>query len=544
MRKTINGQMLKSMVISATKYLDLNKAQVDALNVFPVPDGDTGTNMSLTLQSAAKELANVRSNKTVDVTESVSKGALRGARGNSGVILSQILRGICQVLRQEEEIDVKLFAQALKTGAEVAYGAVSQPKEGTILTVIRMVAESAQSVRRKATDFEEFFNEIIEAGNAAVEITPTLLPVLKKAGVVDAGGKGLMCVLIGMQKALLGETISGETSFVIPESASSDGGFEHMDIVSLGKIEFAYCTEFFIININKKTTMADIERFKEYLMTIGDSVIVIGDLEFVKVHVHTNQPGLALTKALQIGELDKLKIENMLEQNRALIKKYEEEKKEMGMMSVSAGEGITSIFKDLTVDAVIEGGQSMNPSASDIADAVQRINADNVFVFPNNKNIILAAEQAKSLVENKTIHVIPTKNIPQGFAAALAFNPDLPVDENKANMIHALDSVTVGQVTYAVRNTKLYGFDLKVGDIMGLDNKKILATGKNVSDVTIELIEKLRSDEEIITLYYGQDVTEADAEALQAVIQEKYPDCDVELHYGGQPIYYYYIALE
>ncbi|MBQ6980084.1 MAG: DAK2 domain-containing protein [Clostridia bacterium] len=544
MRKTINGQLLKNMVLSAAKYLDVNRASIDALNVFPVPDGDTGTNMSLTLQSAAKELSVVRSNKTVDVTEAVSKGALRGARGNSGVILSQILRGLCQTLKQAEEIDVKLFAQALKTGAEVAYGAVSQPKEGTILTVIRMIADSAQSVRRKCTEFEDFFKEIIDAGNSAVEITPTLLPVLKKAGVVDAGGKGLMCVLVGMQKALLGETISGESSFVIPESATNDGGFEHMDILSLGKIEFAYCTEFFVININKKTTMADIERFKEFLLTIGDSVIVIGDLEFVKVHVHTNQPGLALTKALEIGELDKLKIENMLEQNRALIKKYEEEKKEMGMMSVSAGEGITSIFKDLTVDAVIEGGQSMNPSASDIADAVQRINAENVFVFPNNKNIILAAEQAKSLVENKTIHVIPTKNIPQGFAAALAFNPDLPVDENKANMIHALDSVTVGQVTYAVRNTKLYGFDLKIGDIMGLDNKKILATGKDVSTVTLDLIEKLRSDEEIITLYYGQEVSEADAEALQAEIQGKYPDCDVELHYGGQPIYYYYIALE
>ena len=544
MKQTINGQMLKSMVLSAAKYLDINRASVDALNVFPVPDGDTGTNMSLTLQSAAKELANVRSNKTADVAEAVSKGALRGARGNSGVILSQILRGICQVLKEQEEIDVKTFAQALKTGAEVAYGAVSQPKEGTILTVIRMVADCALAVRRKYSEFEDFFKELIEAGDSAVEITPTLLPVLKKAGVVDAGGKGLMCVLVGMQKALLGEAITGEVSFAIPESTSNDGNLEHMDILSLGKIEFAYCTEFFIININKKTTMADIERFKEYLLTIGDSVIVIGDLEFVKVHVHTNQPGRALTKALEIGELDKLKIENMLEQNRALIKKYEEEKKEMGMMSVSAGEGITSIFKDLTVDAVIEGGQSMNPSASDIADAVQRINAENVFVFPNNKNIILAAEQAKSLVENKTIHVIPTKNIPQGFAAALAFNPDLPVDENKANMIHALDSVTVGQVTYAVRNTKLYGFDLKIGDIMGLDNKKILATGKDVSAVTIELIEKLRSDEEIITLYYGQDVSESDAEALQAEIQEKYPDCDVELHYGGQPIYYYYIALE
>ena len=544
MKKTINGQMLKSMVLSAAKYLDVNRASVDALNVFPVPDGDTGTNMSLTLQSAAKEIANLRSNKTSEVAEAVSKGALRGARGNSGVILSQILRGLCQILKQEEEIDLKTFAQALKTGAEVAYGAVSQPKEGTILTVIRMIAESAQSVRRKCADFEEFFKEIIQAGNAAVDITPTLLPVLKKAGVVDAGGKGLMCVLVGMEKALLGETITGESSFIIPDASASDGNFEHMDILSLGNIEFAYCTEFFVININKKTTMADIERFKEFLLTIGDSVIVIGDLEFVKVHVHTNQPGLALTKALELGELDKLKIENMLEQNRALIKKYEEEKKEMGMMSVSAGEGITSIFKDLTVDAVIEGGQSMNPSASDIADAVQRINADNVFVFPNNKNIILAAEQAKSLVENKTIHVIPSKNIPQGFAAALAFNPDLPVDENKANMIHALDSVTVGQVTYAVRNTKLYGFELKIGDIMGLDNKKILATGKNVSDVTLELIEKLRSDEEIITLYYGQDVSEEDAELLVKEIQEKYPDCDVELHYGGQPIYYYYIALE
>ncbi len=544
MKKIINGQMLKSMMLSAAQYLDVNRASIDALNVFPVPDGDTGTNMSLTLQSAAKELANVRTGTTADVAEAVSKGALRGARGNSGVILSQILRGVCQVLKKEEEIDVKLFAQALKTGAEVAYGAVSQPKEGTILTVIRMIADAAQSLRRKYTDFETFFREIIKEGDAAVEITPTLLPVLKKAGVVDAGGKGLMCVLTGMEKALLGEAISVETSFVVPETATSDNNLEHMDLLSLGNIEFAYCTEFFIINIKKKTTLADIERFKEFLLSIGDSVIVIGDLEFVKVHVHTNQPGRALTKALELGELDKLKIENMLEQNRALIKKYEEEKKEMGMMSVSAGEGITSIFKDLTVDAVIEGGQSMNPSASDIADAVQRINAENVFVFPNNKNIILAAEQAKSLVENKTIHVIPTKNIPQGFAAALAFNPDLPVDENKANMIHALDSVTVGQVTYAVRNTKLYGFDLKVGDIMGLDNKKILATGKNVSEVTLDLIEKLRSDEEIITLYYGQDVKEEDAEALAAEISEKYPDCDVEIHYGGQPIYYYYIALE
>lgn len=542
MQKTLNGAMLRSMILTAAKVLEINRVTVDSLNVFPVPDGDTGTNMSLTLQSAVKELINCNSNKISEISDAVSRGALRGARGNSGVITSQILRGMCNVFKKAEEIDVKIFAQALMNGAEVAYGAVSKPKEGTMLTVIRMIAENAQSTRRRHADFETFFPEIMKAGNEAVELTPSLLPVLKKAGVVDAGGKGLMCIFDGMFKAIMGETVSGDID--IPDAKSVETAMEHADIMSLGTIEFAYCTEFFIINLKKQTTMADIERFKEFLMTIGDCVIVIGDLEFVKVHVHTNQPGVALTKALQLGELDKLKIENMLEQNRALMKKYEEEKKEMGMMSVSAGDGISSIFKDLMVDSVIEGGQSMNPSASDIADAVQRINAENVFVFPNNKNIILAAEQAKSLVENKTIHVIPTKNIPQGFSAALAFNPDLSVDENKANMIHALDTVTVGQVTYAVRNTKLYGFDLKVGDIMGLDNKKILSVGKDVSEVTLKLIEKLRSDEEMITLYYGKDVKEEEAEALASVIAEQYPDCDVEIHYGGQPIYYYYIALE
>jgi len=542
MQKTINGSMLKSMILISAKLLEVNKASIDALNVFPVPDGDTGTNMSLTFQSAVKELINCQSNKVEDITEAVSKGALRGARGNSGVILSQVLRGFCSTLRKAEEIDTKLFAQALMAGAQVAYGAVSKPKEGTMLTVARMVAEHAQSVRSKHKDFETFLPELISAGNNAVELTPSLLPVLKKAGVVDAGGKGLMCLYEGMYKALIGESVSEE--MLTPTESSSETLMEHADIMNLGNIEFAYCTEFFIINLKKKTTIADIERLREYLMGIGDSVIVIGDLEFVKVHVHTNKPGVALSKALELGELDRLKIENMLEQNRALMKKYEAEKKDMGMLAISAGDGISAIFKDLMVDGVIEGGQSMNPSADDIANAVQRINADNVFVFPNNNNIILAAEQAKSLVQNKRIHVIPTKNIPQGFSAALAFNPDLSVDENKANMIHALDTVTVGQVTYSVRNTKLYGFELKVGDIMGLDNKKILANGKEVSQVTLELIDKLKHGEEIITLYYGQDVKEEDAVALSEKIMEKYPDCDVDIHYGGQPIYYYYIALE
>lgn len=542
MQKTINGATLKSMIITGAKLLDVNKVNVDALNVFPVPDGDTGTNMSLTIQSAVKEVVNCNSNKIADIAEAVIKGALRGARGNSGVITSQIIRGMFSVLKKTEEVDVKTFAQAIMTGAEVAYGAVTAPKEGTMLTVIRMMAEHASSCYRKQKDFESFFTEIISAGNKAVDLTPSLLPVLKKAGVVDAGGKGLMFIFEGMNKALLGEVVSAES--VVGSVSTGDTLMEHADIMSLGDIEFAYCTEFFIINLKKKTTMADIERLKQSLMAIGDSVIVIGDLEFVKVHVHTNKPGVALTKALELGELDKLKIENMLEQNRALMKKYEEEKKEMGMLAISAGEGISNIFKDIMVDAVIEGGQSMNPSASDIADAVARINAENVFVFPNNKNIILAAEQAKSLVENKLLHVIPTKNIPQGFAAAIAFNPELSVDENKANMIHALDTVTVGQVTYAVRNTSVSGFDIKVGDVIGLDNKKIIASGNDVGLVTIDLIEKLRSDEEIITIYYGQDVKEKDANVVKQIIADRYPDCDVELHYGGQPIYYYYIALE
>ncbi len=541
MLKTINGAMLRSMIVTSAKLLEINRTKVDALNVFPVPDGDTGTNMSLTMQSAVKEVLYCSSSSIVDVADSASKGALRGARGNSGVILSQILKGICTTVKNAEAIDVKLFSKGLLAGAEVAYGAVSKPKEGTILTVVRMVAEHAQSIRGKFNDFEQFFPELLKKAQEAIDLTPSLLPVLKKAGVVDAGGVGLLRILEGMYKAIIGESVSADIPM---EETHEEATLEGADIMSLANIEFAYCTEFFIINLKKKTTLADIGKLKEYLMSIGDSVIVIGDLELVKVHVHTNNPGKALTKALELGELDKLKIENMLEQNRALIKKYEAEKKDMGMVAISAGEGITNIFKDILVDIVIEGGQSMNPSASDIANAVQRINADTVFVFPNNKNIILAAEQAKSLVENRKIHVIPTKSIPQGFSAALAFNPELSVEENKANMIHALDNVTVGQVTYAVRKTTVDGFDLSVGDIIGLDNKKILATGKDISKVTVDLIEKLHSREDMITLYYGQDVSAKDAEALAEAVRVKFPECEVDVHYGGQPIYCYYIALE
>ncbi|MBO4262601.1 MAG: DAK2 domain-containing protein, partial [Clostridia bacterium] len=420
---------------------------------------------------------------------------------------------------------------------------VSKPKEGTILTVCRMISEHASSISSKVHDFETFLTEIIAKGEEALQKTPELLPVLKKAGVVDAGGMGLVIIYKGMYKGLIGEVIEGAREET-PE-IKSDASMEHADILNLGTIEFGYCMEYFIINLKRKTTLADIDRLREYLMTIGDCVLVIGDLEFVKVHVHTNNPGYAITKALQLGEVDKVKIENMLEQNRQLIKKYEEEKKELGMLAICSGEGLATIFKDLNVDRVIEGGQTMNPSAQDIADAIIKINAEHIFVFPNNKNIILAAEQSKSLVEGKKIHVVPTKNVPQGIAAALAFNPEIKADENLINMLHEMDNVTAGQVTYAVRNTKLNGFTLAEGDIIGLDNKKILSKGNDVSKVTAALVDKLKDvGHSLINLYYGADVKEEDAEALRAEIQEKYPDMDVELFYGGQAIYYYIVSLE
>ncbi|MDD7187385.1 MAG: DAK2 domain-containing protein [Clostridia bacterium] len=543
MQKTLKGASFAKMVIAASKLLDVSREYIDTLNVFPVPDGDTGTNMSLTMQSAVKELKACKSNSLQDIADSISRGALRGARGNSGVITSQIFRGICAVLKDCNEADVKTFAKALKNATDVAYSAVSKPKEGTILTVCRMISEHVSSICGKIKDFETLFQEIIAKGEEAVQLTPTLLPVLKKAGVVDSGGTGLLTIYKGMYKGLIGEEIEGAP--VEEPEIKTEGSMEHADILNLGTIEFGYCTEFFIINLKKKTTLADIDRLKEYLMTIGDCVLVIGDLEFVKVHVHTNNPGQALSKALQLGELDKVKIENMLEENRELIKKYEAEKKELGMLSICSGDGIAAIFKDINVDRVIEGGQTMNPSAQDIADAIIKINAENIFVFPNNKNIILAAEQSKSLVEGKKVYVVPTKSIPQGISAALAMNPEATADENFIEMIHAIDNVSSGMVTYAVRNAKVDGFSLTKGDIIALDNKKVLAKGKDLAKVTGDLIEKLRYNaHSLINLYYGSDVTEEDATALQASLAERYPDLDVELFYGGQPIYYYIVSLE
>lgn len=543
MQKNINGATFAKMVIAASKLLEVNREQIDTLNVFPVPDGDTGTNMSLTMQSAVKELKACKSNSLHDLADAVSKGALRGARGNSGVITSQIFRGMCSVLKDKTDFDTKTFAKALKSATDVAYSAVSKPKEGTILTVCRMVSEHAMAVCGKVKDMESFMQEIIKKGKEAVDLTPTLLPVLKKAGVVDSGGMGLLTIYQGMYKGLIGEEIEG--AVVEQPEVKVDSAMEHADILNLGTIEFGYCTEFFIINLKKRTTLADIDRLREYLMGIGDSVICIGDLEFVKVHVHTNNPGQAITKALQLGEVDRVKIENMLEQNRELVAKYEAERKEMGMLSICSGSGIAAIFKDINVDRVIEGGQTMNPSAQDIADAIMRINAENVFVFPNNKNIILAAEQSKSLVENKKVYVVPTKNIPQGISAAIAFNPDENPDENLINMLHAIDNVSAGQVTYAVRTTKVDGFSLTQGDIIGLDNKKILAKGKEIAKVTMDLVAKLHdTSHSLINIYYGADVHEEEALNLQEKLQEKYPELDVEVFEGGQPIYYYIVSLE
>lgn len=545
MIKTINGAVFTRMITSASKLLDANRAKIDTLNVFPVPDGDTGTNMSLTMQSAVKELKAGNSNSLSNITDAVARGALRGARGNSGVILSQVLKGICTVLKTKEDADTRLFAKAMKNAVTVAYSAVSKPKEGTMLTVIRLMADGAQTAT-KHRDFELFFKDVIAKGEEALASTPDLLPVLKKAGVVDSGGMGLLTVFKGMLKGLLGEAIESDSDDDEPQTESvEDVTSNNYDIINLGEIEFAYCTEFFIINLKRRTTLADIDKLREYLMTIGDCVLVIGDLEFVKVHVHTNNPGQALSKALTLGELDKVKIENMLEQHRQLVKKYEAEKKEMGILAISQGEGLAAIFRELMVDRIIEGGQTMNPSASDIADAIAKINADNIFILPNNSNIILAAEQAKSLVEGKKIYVVPTKNVPQGFAAVLAFNPEDSAENNFLNMYHGIENVVTGQVTYAVRTTRIDGFSLKKGDVIGLNSKKILTKATTVSEATIKLVDKMKDDTHaLINLYYGKDVSEDDALALQAKLKEKYSDCDVEIYYGGQDVYYYIVSLE
>ncbi len=544
MQKVINGAAFRKMILSGASLLEQNKKLVDSLNVFPVPDGDTGTNMFLTIKSAANEVNKCSDNDFSCLADSFSKGALRGARGNSGVITSQILKGFCSVVAQQKEITTKIFAKAMQEGSSVAYKAVTKPKEGTMLTVIRVMAEGAVEIAKKHSDFEEFFPLLLEKGDEILKQTPEMLPVLKKAGVVDAGGKGLIIIFTGFYNGLMGE----ELDFDFDEPATPVETVDDVlpDISHLGEIEFGYCTEYVIINMHKKTTTADIDKLREKLMEIGDSVICIGDLQLVKVHVHTNNPNLALGYALELGELHNLKIENMREQNRELKRKaqQQEELKELGMVAVAPGKGIANLFKDLSVDQIIEGGQTMNPSADDIVRAVEQVHAKNVIIFPNNKNIILAAEQAKALTA-KNLFVIPTQSVPEGISAVLSFNPEADVNDNVEAMNESFSNVKSASVTYAVRATHIDGFDLSVGEIIGLDDKAILSKGKLVSPTTENLIEKLMNDDICnITLFYGEDVREEDAVALQEKLAEKYPDCEITMIEGAQPVYYYIISME
>ena len=550
----ITASVMKRMFIAGGKMLEVNKAQVDALNVFPVPDGDTGTNMSLTMISAVKEINALNSTSMAELAEKLSKGALRGARGNSGVILSQILKGFSNIIAQNDECDARTFAKGLREGAELAYRAVSKPKEGTILTVVRAMAEEAIDTAKRSGDIQKLMNAVLEKGEETLAKTPDMLDVLKRAGVVDSGGFGLITLFKGLIMGYLDQEITGADEYALPENnnkpISIDSAFPDdseliVDYESLGELDFGYCTEFFITNIKKRTTVTDIDKLREYLNEIGNSVICIGDLNLVKVHVHTNTPGKALTKALALGELDKIKIENMMEQNRQLRARYEAERKPIGLLAVCSGDGFAAIFKDLLVDQVIEGGQTMNPSAEDIASAARKINAENIIILPNNKNIILSAEQSRTLVQNRNIFVLQTKDIPQGLAAVLNFSPDASLSENLENMTTAFVGIDAGQVTYAVRDTVIDKFTIKKGDIIGLDKGSIVTSGKDVEAVTTKLIEGMLTEgKEVVTLYYGQDVSEEKAEAFAEKLQNNHPDIEFILHYGGQPLYYYVLSVE
>ena len=549
----ITAAVMKRMFIAGGKMLEVNKAQVDALNVFPVPDGDTGTNMSLTMMSAVKEINSLTSTSMAEFSEKLAKGALRGARGNSGVILSQILKGFANVIATCEEVNTRSFAKGLNEGAKLAYSAVSKPKEGTILTVVRSMAEEAMDAAKRTNSIEKLMNAVLAKGELTLSQTPDMLDVLKKAGVVDSGGFGLITLFKGLIMGYLDQEISGAETYAMAETGKPqtvdsefpDDSELFVDYESLGELDFGYCTEFFIINIKKRTTVTDIDKLRDYLNEIGNSVICIGDLSLIKVHVHTNNPGKALSKALTLGELDKVKIENMMEQNRQLRAKYEAERKPIGLLAVCSGDGFNAIFKDLLVDQVIEGGQTMNPSAEDIASAARKINAENIIILPNNKNIILSAEQSRTLVQRRNIFVLQTKDVPQGIAAVLNFSPEASLSENLENMTAAFSSIDAGQVTYAVRDTVIDKVTIKKGDVIGLDKGSIVTTGKDVEKVTMSLIEKmLTEDKEVVTLYYGSDVQEEDAEKFAEKVQSSHPEVEVILHYGGQPLYYYVLSVE
>ena len=549
---TVDAKILGRMFLSGAKNLEAKKEWINELNVFPVPDGDTGTNMTLTIMSAASEVNALSEPDMKKLAKAISSGSLRGARGNSGVILSQLLRGFTKVIEQYEEIDAPIFAKSFEKAVETAYKAVMKPKEGTILTVAKGAAEKAAEIAENSENLKQFFTEVIEEAETVLVKTPELLPVLKEAGVVDSGGQGLVEVLKGALDGYLGKEIN--LDFVKPAAKPA---ITTPVSSKESNIKFGYCTEF-IIMLERKFTEKDEEKFKEYLMSIGDSLVVVADEDIVKVHVHTNAPGEAIQKALTYGQLSNMKIDNMrLEHHEKVIKEAEkmaaqqaaekkaEPAKEVGFISVSAGDGMGEIFKELGADYLIQGGQTMNPSTEDMLKAIDQVNAKNIFILPNNKNIILAANQARDLTEDKNIVVIPTKTIPQGITAMISYVPEKSVEENTEEMTEAMGNVKTGQVTYAVRDTRIDEMDIHQGDIMGIGDKGILAVGQDIQKVAVDMTCKMTNeDSELISIYYGADVTEADAEEISSRLEEIYPDFDIEINYGGQPIYYFVISVE
>ena len=567
---TIDAKMLAKMFLAGAKNLESKKEWINELNVFPVPDGDTGTNMTLTIMSAAKDVAVMEANNDLDMqslAKAISSGSLRGARGNSGVILSQLFRGFTKAIRESETIDIPLLAQACERAVETAYKAVMKPKEGTILTVAKGASLKARELADAGeTDLGKYLSEIIDHADYVLSQTPEMLPVLKQAGVVDSGGQGLMQVLKGAYEAFLGK----EVAFTVEDSRSAAGApFSSIGTQPQAEtdIKFGYCTEF-IIMLNKTFNIKHEMDFKAYLESIGDSIVVVADDDVVKVHVHTNDPGLAIQKALKYGALSNMKIDNMRLEHREKVirmnqKASEEQaetsaqaasgdrsgteapRKETGFIAVSVGEGMNAILKDLGVDYIIEGGQTMNPSTEDVLNAIEKVNADTIYVLPNNKNIILAANQAKYMTEDKKIIVIPTKTVAQGITAVINFVPDLGTKENEAAMTEAIGAVKTGEVTYAVRDTVIDDYQIRQGDFMGIGDEGILAVGQAVESVTLNMIDRMMEEDlELISIYYGQDTKEEEAEALREKVESRYPSCDVELQYGGQPIYYYIVSVE
>ena len=554
--KTIDTVMLRKMFLAGAANLEAKKEMINELNVFPVPDGDTGTNMTLTIMSAAKEVNSIEDPDMLSMAKAISSGSLRGARGNSGVILSQLLRGFTKEIRDYQELDVNILVKACERATATAYKAVMKPKEGTILTVAKGISQKAQELAETTEDLEVFLPEIIRYGEEVLAQTPDMLPVLKEAGVVDSGGQGLIEVLHGAYDAFAGKEIdytavgaeAGTTMVRPSEQKETD-------------IKFGYCTEF-IIMTEKPFTDKDETEFKSYLESIGDSIVCVADDDIVKIHVHTNDPGLAIQKALTYGQLSRMKIDNMREEHHEKLirdaekvaaqqaqakveKKRKEPRKSIGFIAVSIGDGMNEIFRELGVDHIIEGGQTMNPSTDDMLNAIDQVNADHIFILPNNKNIILAANQAQSLTKDKDIIVIPTKTVPQGITAVISYMPESDVDTNIEAMKEGIANVKTGQVTYAVRDTHIDDKEIHEGDIMGIGDKGILAVGQSVEETTKEMLAQLVDDDsELISLYYGQDVQKEDAEAFAQKIEELYPDVDVDVHSGGQPIYYYVLSVE